>query len=385
MSLRQLVAYAHTQQERADLDEKHGVSNLYNEGKAHQDDECAQLCSWVASHVHVGEDGNSLTISEYEVGGKKVPTNTYACVPWFRYAQFKKVAVQIVTANMLHSPDWNFTEKERSLVLPRPKPRLPQQRVHACMSAHDVCSRVFLQKQDMLDAKEPRVNVMTLEEDARDITAASIMIIIMSGDNLVASEAYQTDIRAAIDAGKTLLLVLDTDTRIEEVRSSLRAQASGVFSSYHIQRLFDPIAMYAMPTLFDEEHRVTLFDEATLWQVAQKVTATLLQQKRRQAAERAANAAAKAAQKSGLARLHRQKSAASNIDRNVVSDQGQNPMGLNPMHTPSDTESTGSASTGTETPQVVNPMSSGSSRLSTALSSESTGDSQQEETEAMHI
>eukprot|EP00937_MAST-01D_sp_MAST-1D-sp2_P004033 g4033.t1 len=115
MSIDTLIRHSTGQQARAAADAKSHTSNLWNQA-AVGDTECAKLCEWVVSHVaRATKDGGfaRLTIGAFKhesVTGNAldVPERTYGVIPWYRYAEEKKIALQLMVEQMLHAPAWQL-------------------------------------------------------------------------------------------------------------------------------------------------------------------------------------------------------------------------------------------------------------------------------------
>ena len=73
--------------------------------------------------------------------GDSVPERCYSVIPWYRYAEFKQVSLQIMMEQFLEVPEWDLPAKRRSLKLRVPRVKLtPSRGHHVCLSAFDSAS-----------------------------------------------------------------------------------------------------------------------------------------------------------------------------------------------------------------------------------------------------
>eukprot|EP00937_MAST-01D_sp_MAST-1D-sp2_P000024 g24.t1 len=338
MTAKEFAAYAAGQRARAAADAETKASNLWNQGALEGDHECTRLCEWVASHVSAA--AGRLVIDAFDYAGGSdaaaaiaVPRRSYPVVPWYRYAREKRVALQLIAEAMITAPTWGYPRENRVLALPSPRPRaapLPPGRYHACLSAAHGASNTLRQR---LEAFCPALRVLVAGGALRAEQAAQCDAVIVLSSNdapsaatpaaasqLVMDGAYQADLRTALDAGLRVVLVHDCSLPFGALQPALWEQAeaapggggagkvggrgagagrfAGVLRAEHLQRLFDPIAIYCQPALlypgraaasdhwggvagsgehgvgtagFDAAGRAAvLFDESTLLQVVDK-------------------------------------------------------------------------------------------------------------------
>jgi len=297
MSLVQMVDYASTQRERAAADARTNASNLYNQAKLDGDAECEKLCDWVASHLGIGgRDGDRLVIQgfEYEMDYRtrevqQVPQRDFSVVPWYRYAEWKVVALQVSMQHVLAVPSWGFSLQRRKLALPVARAKLPalqDGRYHVALSGRHAASASLEQK---LHALSPHIRVhrpadgQALTPEA--LASCACFLLVNNPDSstgkmsqLVSDPGYQADVRMAIDTeGMRLLLLHECTTEIATTQGELWAmveQGSAAFEARHISAIFNPIAIYCQPTLLRAASaRSTLFDRSTLQQLERAIAA----------------------------------------------------------------------------------------------------------------
>ena len=298
MPLKQMVAYAKEQRQRAKADEELGASNLHNQATIDGDAECEQLLDWVESHLSVSKDGGRLVIQgfEYEVDRRthevqQVPQRDIPVVPWYRYAEWKLIALQMSVQHVLAVPSWGVPAQKRKLALPVARTKLrppPSGCFHVALSGRHVASARLEQK---LLALSPHIRVCRPADHKGGqalapevLESCSCFLLVNNPDSaaskmsqLVSDPGYQADVRAAIDLGLPLVLLHECTTEIAATQGELWAmveQGSAAFEARHVSAIFNPIAIYCQPTLLRAASaRNTLFDHSTLVQLERAIAA----------------------------------------------------------------------------------------------------------------
>ena len=192
MSLDAFVEYSTGQRARADADKAAGASNLWNQGRG-GDTECQELCNWVAEHLHMESAGRAaapqklciraFTYPSTNGPGDPVPERCYSVIPWYRYAEFKQVSLQIMMEQFLEVPEWDLPAKRRSLKLRVPRVKLtPSRGHHVCLSAFDSASPAIKRK---LEGFIPNINVSLAEPGQpfteEHLSAATSVLVVNRG------------------------------------------------------------------------------------------------------------------------------------------------------------------------------------------------------------
>eukprot|EP00937_MAST-01D_sp_MAST-1D-sp2_P003428 g3428.t1 len=138
--IQQFVEYSRGQKGRMQEDAALGASNLWNEAESSGDKALEKLATWVEQHVAY-EKNNRLRITKFRHKEGEVPEQSYAVVPWYRFAEEKKVSLQLLTEQMLTAEAWDIPKEQRVLKLPAPHPWLHAPRhlgrhFHLFLSAH---------------------------------------------------------------------------------------------------------------------------------------------------------------------------------------------------------------------------------------------------------
>jgi hypothetical protein len=297
MGIREMVEYALGQRERAAADARIHASNLHNQATLDGDAECEELLAWVVSHIKVGgENGDRLIVLafEYEMDRHThevldIEQHDFPVVPWYRYAEWKVVALQMIVQHMLAVPSWGISEQKRELTLPVPRKKLPALQsgyFHVALSARHTASACLEQK---LRTLAPNIRVYRPADGQaftpEGLAKCSCFLLANNPDTeekgtmsqLVNDAGYQEDVRMAIDtAGLRLLLLHECTTEIVATQAVLWAmveQGAGAFKARHVSAIFNPIAIYCQPTLLRAESSNTPFDDSTLVQLERAITA----------------------------------------------------------------------------------------------------------------
>eukprot|EP00937_MAST-01D_sp_MAST-1D-sp2_P001142 g1142.t1 len=140
LGIQQFVKYSRGQKDRMREDTALGASNLWNEAEASGDKTLVELAKWVEKHLAY-DTNNRLRITKFRHKEGEVPEQSYPVVPWYRFAEEKKVSLQLLAEEMLTTEAWNIPEGQRVLKLPAPRPWLHAPRhlgrhYHLFLSAH---------------------------------------------------------------------------------------------------------------------------------------------------------------------------------------------------------------------------------------------------------
>jgi hypothetical protein len=314
-TLEELVNYAQGQKARSAEDKELGASNLFNHDVAGST-VCAELGNWVKACVSVVDgklrvttavpsadtvgggsgggggiklmrvhDGRAAPSSKPCAGDAEGATEAFTAIGWYRFADWKLVALQLAVEDMLKVQEptpWLRKGLERKLKLPVGRAQLTRAQsgqFHLAVSDAHPASKVIASKLAAFSATKLGV-LRTASGRAAATKETCPCMLVVTGEGLVGNRAYQEDVRNAIDAGLCIVLVQDCTEQLQDTSDALLSRLAEdkgrefPFTEEHIRAIFNPISIRCQPTLLQgEKGQLSLFDESTLVQLERAVAA----------------------------------------------------------------------------------------------------------------
>jgi hypothetical protein len=288
-SLEELVEYAQGQKARRSADKKQKTSNLFNQDVAGST-VCADLGNWVKSHVSTAD--GELKIRAFDHKGAAVVATAWVTVGWYRFADWKLVALQLAVEDMLSTL---CVGQGGKLKLPVERTQLARARGGQCHLAVSGAHRaskaiaaqltIFSTKLRIAELKQPPpqkigvLGALHLADGSTTSKEACPCMLVIVGESLVSDRDYQADVRDAINAGLSVVLVQDCSEQLSITSDALwnrlaEEQGGDVFpfAAKHIRAIFDPISIRCKAELLQaEQTQLSVFDESTLAQIERSV------------------------------------------------------------------------------------------------------------------
>eukprot|EP00937_MAST-01D_sp_MAST-1D-sp2_P003696 g3696.t1 len=252
MQLKEFVEYSTTQKSRREEDRRvRRASNLWNQ------EGCEELGQWVADHIAVDPDTpDHIKIKEHVYNSEQIKTQSYRVVPWFRFAEEKKVTLQLAVEEMLRTTKRWGHEQRWQLQLPVTRPVLPQttyhKPYHLFLSEHYDRAAAMAIEEKLRACTNDRI---VLKQKARDARKCQAMLVVISASanpgrvpwsQFTSDKKYQNDLRRGLEHQLPVVLVLDVTTNLDAMTGPLwevaKREQQPLLGADHLRTLLNPIA-----------------------------------------------------------------------------------------------------------------------------------------------